>query len=113
MGSYCGSALAAVRAVAQTYAGASFRCTWSSAPKSCGVCETKAPGWCSESAAQCDRCGPTAFYCPAASAAQRAFLAPVKRHALHGAPVLIQSEHALSREGSASGSSGTLHDSEL
>jgi hypothetical protein len=76
----------------------SFCCTWSSVPHDCGVCESKSGGWCSDSAGHCSMCGSTAFYCPVVSMRQRSFLAPVKRSALHQAPMLVQSKSVLRRE---------------
>lgn len=90
-----------------------FCCAWSSVSNDCGVCESKASGWCSESAEHCSQCGSSAFYCPSASTVQRSFLAPTKRHALHAAPMLIQGDTVLSSTGSASGLPAKLRDDEL
>jgi hypothetical protein len=70
------------------------------------VCESKSSGWCSDSAESCSQCGPTNFYCPAASMVQQSsFLAPVHRRAfLTKTPMLIQRGSVLTRE------SGKLYD---
>jgi len=92
---------------------ASFCCTWSAVADDCGACESKSSGWCAESAANCEQCGSSSFHCPAASMTQKSFLSRVRRHALHGAQVLIQSESVLTRGRSASGLSGRVRDVEL